>query len=38
MCRDAAITIPVDASLEVESAADWCREAGMLGLARRLAG
>ena len=38
MCRDAAITIPVDASLEVESAADWCREAGMLGLARRLVG
>jgi len=38
MCRDVAITIPGDASLEAESAADWCRKAGMLGLARRLAG
>ena len=38
MCRTVAMTIPGDASLDAESAADWCREAGMLALARRLAG
>ncbi|HET6174649.1 MAG TPA: 5'-3' exonuclease [Gaiellales bacterium] len=37
MRRDVALTIPEDASLDPESASDWCREAGMLGLARRLA-
>jgi DNA polymerase-1 len=36
MRRDVAMTIPDDASLAADSAADWCREAGMLGLARRL--
>jgi DNA polymerase-1 len=38
MCRDVVMTIPGDASLEPGSAAEWCREAGMLGLARRLTG
>jgi DNA polymerase-1 len=38
MRRDVAMEIPGDASLDPESAADWCREAGMLGLAKRLAG
>ena len=37
MRRDVAMTIPDDASLAAASAAEWCREAGMLGLARRLA-
>jgi hypothetical protein len=36
MRRDVAMTIPDDASLAADSAAEWCREAGMLGLARRL--
>ena len=31
------VTIPGDAALDPSSAAAWCREAGMLGLARRLA-
>jgi DNA polymerase-1 len=37
MRRDVAMTIPEDASLDAGSAAEWCRTAGMLGLARRLA-
>jgi DNA polymerase-1 len=37
MRRDVAMTIPGDAALDPSSAAAWCREAGMLGLARRLA-
>ena len=37
MRRDAPIAIPDDATLEPERAAAWCREAGMLGLASRLA-
>ena len=37
MRRDVTMTIPGDASLDAESAAAWCREAGMLALARRLA-
>ena len=37
MRRDVTMTIPGDASLDVESAAAWSREAGMLALARRLA-
>jgi len=37
MRRDVAMTIPEDASLDAGSAAEWCRAAGMLGLARRLA-
>ena len=36
MRRDAPIAIPDDAVLDAESAAQWCREAGMLGLAARL--
>jgi len=36
MRRDVAMTIPDDASLAPDSAAEWCRAAGMLGLARRL--
>jgi DNA polymerase-1 len=38
MRRDAPLSIPEDASLDPESAAGWCREAGMLALAKRLAG
>ena len=38
MRRDVTMTIPGDASLDAESAAAWSREAGMLALARRLAG
>ena len=38
MRRDVPISIPEDASLDPESAAGWCREAGMLALAKRLAG
>jgi DNA polymerase I len=38
MRRDAPIAIPDDAALDPEAAAAWCREAGMLGLAKRLAG
>jgi DNA polymerase I len=37
MRRDVEMTIPGDATLDAQSAALWCREAGMLGLARRLA-
>ena len=37
MRRDVGIEIPGDGSLESELAARWCREAGMLGLASRLA-
>jgi DNA polymerase-1 len=36
MRRDAPIALPDDAVLDAESAARWCREAGMLGLASRL--
>lgn len=36
MRRDAPIAIPDDAVLDADSAAQWCREAGMLGLAARL--
>jgi DNA polymerase-1 len=36
MRRDAPIAIPLDADLDPESAAQWCREAGMTGLAARL--
>jgi DNA polymerase I len=36
MRRDVTMTIPDDASLAADSAAEWCREAGMLGLAKRL--
>ena len=36
MRRDAPIAVPGDAALDAESAARWCREAGMLGLASRL--
>ncbi len=38
MRRDAPIGIPGDATLQREQAAQWCREAGMLALASRLAG
>ncbi len=37
MRRDAPIAIPDDAALDAESAAEWCRDAGMAGLAARLA-
>jgi DNA polymerase-1 len=37
MRRDVAMTIPDDASLDPAAAAAWCRDAGMVGLARRLA-
>ena len=37
MRRDVALAIPVDASLDLHSAASWCEGAGMLALARRLA-
>ncbi len=37
MRRDAPIAIPDDATLDTESAAEWCRDAGMTGLAARLA-
>ena len=37
MRRDAPIAIPDDAALQPERAAQWCREAGMLALAARLA-
>ena len=37
MRRDAPIAIPEDAALDAESAAEWCRDAGMAGLAARLA-
>jgi len=37
MRRNVAMTIPGDAALDPSSAAAWCRDAGMLGLARRLA-
>ncbi len=37
MRRDAPIAIPDDAALDAESAAEWCRDAGMTGLAARLA-
>ena len=36
MRRDVAMTIPGDASLDAESAAAWCTEAGMFALAKRL--
>ena len=36
MRRDVAMTIPGDASLDADSAAAWCRDAGMFGLAKRL--
>ena len=36
MRRDAPIAIPGDAVLDSDSAAQWAREAGMLGLAARL--
>jgi DNA polymerase-1 len=36
MRRDAPIAIPDDAVLDADSAAQWSREAGMLGLAARL--
>jgi len=37
MRRDVSIAIPEDAALDAESAAEWCRDAGMTGLAARLA-
>jgi DNA polymerase I len=37
MRRDVTMTIPGDASLDADSAAAWSREAGMFGLAKRLA-
>ena len=37
MRRDAPIAIPGDSTLQPEAAAAWCREAGMPGLAARLA-
>ena len=37
MRRDAPIAIPDDAALDAESAAQWCRDAGMAALAARLA-
>ncbi len=37
MRRDAPIAIPDDCTLQPEAAAQWCREAGMVGLAARLA-
>jgi DNA polymerase-1 len=37
MRRDAPIAIPDDAVLDAQSAATWCRAAGMTGLAGRLA-
>jgi DNA polymerase-1 len=36
MRRDVPIAIPADTALDRESAAQWCREAGMTGLATRL--
>jgi DNA polymerase-1 len=36
MRRDVPIAIPADGALDPESAAHWCREAGMTGLATRL--
>ena len=36
MRRDVAMTIPSDASLDADSAAAWCTEAGMFALAKRL--
>ena len=36
MRRDAPIAVPDDAGLDADSAARWCTEAGMLGLASRL--
>jgi DNA polymerase-1 len=38
MRRDLPIEIPADGGLDPESASQWCAEAGMLGLSKRLAG
>lgn len=38
MRRDLPIDVPADGGLDAESASQWCAEAGMHGLSKRLAG